>query len=93
MIDTLTLTQRRLRDVLTAIAEAGQACPTNDGLADRLACDPRDVARAMGALRDLGLIEIRSDRKRREITIVATGRATAPNLPAQRSNYGQGRCP
>ncbi|KQN37032.1 hypothetical protein ASG37_05060 [Sphingomonas sp. Leaf407] len=78
------LVQCRLFNTLSSIAEAGEPCPTNDGLAERLGCDPRAVARAFTELREQALIAVEPARTQRRVTIVASGKSTAVIVPAKR---------
>lgn len=70
----------RLLAALTAAAEAGAACPTNDEL--RLACgycDAPGVSRGVAVLQEQDFIRVELDFgavRRRRVTIVSTGKAT-----------------
>ncbi|KQM76727.1 hypothetical protein ASE70_08115 [Sphingomonas sp. Leaf22] len=74
----LGINQRRVFNVLEALAAENAACPTNAALAERIGSDTSDAAKAFGDLRRLGVIDVVTVHAKRQVTIVATGAQTAP---------------
>lgn len=74
----ITPREQRMLDILTAAAEAGQVCPTNDALCGALGMNsPGAPPQIMNKLAARGLIVIERFKQSRIVTITATGKATA----------------
>ncbi|KQN71467.1 hypothetical protein [Sphingomonas sp. Leaf62] len=89
----LGINQRRVFNVLERIAAEGAACPTNAALAERIGGDISDTAKALADLRRLGVIDVVTVGKKRQLTIVATGAQTASieRKPTARERRAEGR--
>ncbi len=73
----LTIGQQRMLTMLERLAAEQAVCPTNAALGERIGCETKDAARAMAALRTLGVINVVTRHPARQVTIVATGAQTA----------------
>jgi|GEM_PF-6293801 len=74
----ITPREQRMLDILTAAAEAGQVCPTNDALCGELGMNSVGAPpQIMNKLVAQGLITIERFKQSRIVTIVATGKSTA----------------
>lgn len=68
----------RILAILTQAAAAGAVCPTNEQLADAIgAAEASQPATIMRKLRNRGVITVEQLGKHRQVTIVASGEATA----------------
>lgn len=71
--------QSRLLSVLSDAADRGMRCPTNEDLADTLGL--RAISAPVYLMDELarrGLIRVERYQRERQVTITATGKATAP---------------
>jgi len=75
--------------VLTEAAEHGRPCPTNEEIADLCGfASAGSISAALYRLEDTGLIiRTQINRHARTITIVASGKSTAPTRRPGRSQY------
>ncbi|AYJ87645.1 hypothetical protein D3Y57_19100 [Sphingomonas paeninsulae] len=79
--------------ILTAAANAGDQCPTNGVLAEAIgALSISAPANAISLLEAIGLITVERGSCRRMVTIVATGKSTAPVVSKIRA-YGTSASP
>ncbi|VWX56698.1 hypothetical protein [Sphingorhabdus sp. 109] len=75
---TITPREQRMLDMLTAAADAGQVCPTNDALCATLGMNSVGAPpQIMNKLVARGLIKVERFKQSRIVTIVATGKTTA----------------
>ena len=88
------------REVLTCIAEAaeaGRAAPTGDELQERCGCESiSTTVHLVQRLERKGLIRVERFQRTRRITILSTGKATAPVInqtPHWRTRKRPGRIP
>lgn len=78
MTRSLTPRQQRMLEILTAAAEAGAVCPTNDHLCEVMGMNSiGEPPTVMNALAKTGVIKVERFKQSRIITIVASGKATA----------------
>lgn len=76
----MTPLERTVYDLLAAVAEAGDTCPTNSGLAHQVGTNRERVGSAVRSLAAQGHIRsvyIANATCRRFVTITATGKSTA----------------
>jgi len=84
------VTKRKLLAWLTKIAAAGQACPTNAVICERLGIkSPSGPAYILDGLERAGLVRVARSQNARIVTIVATGQSTAGTL-AKAEHVGRG---
>ena len=75
---TITPRDQRMLDLLTAAAEAGDACPTNDQLCGEMGMGSIGAPpQVMNRLVARGMITVERFSQSRVVTIVASGKATA----------------
>lgn len=80
---------RAIYEALVRAADAGEACPTNPALAARFGITADAASKIVTRLHDRGLIVLTKYAKARDVTIVATGRYTAPYTPDPRDPAAQ----
>lgn len=76
VVAPLSPTQRLVLRLIEAAAEAGAVCPTNNAIANSVGIEPSSVCKAIRALEDGGWIRVKSFTHGREVTVIASGRAT-----------------
>ena len=76
VVAPLSPTQRLVLRLIEAAADAGAVCPTNNAIADSVGVEPSSVFKAVRALEDGGWIRVKSFTHGREVTVIASGRAT-----------------
>lgn len=76
---------------LVRCANAGLPCPTNVTLTEMLGVvSPDTIASAFRRLEDRGLISVKRHINSRIVTIVGTGRSTAPGVAPGKRNHADG---
>ena len=94
---TLSPWEREVLACVTEAAEAGRTAPTGDELQERCGCDSiSTTVNLVQRLERKGLIRVERYQRTRRITVLATGKATAPvanKTPHWRTKKRPGRMP
>lgn len=75
-VSGLSVVERKILDMITQAAEAGEKCPINQAMADAVGCKERSVSRVIHNLATMGLISVERNNTVRLVTITATGKRT-----------------
>ena len=79
----LSATETVIFDLLVEAANAGAKCPSNTKIADRLSHSATNISNVMRTIARKGWIDIDTRTNGRIVTILSTGKVTAP-LPTPR---------
>ncbi|QZP06814.1 hypothetical protein [Caenibius sp. WL] len=79
----LSATETAIFEILVEAANVGAKCPSNTRIADRLGHSATNISNVMGTIARKGWIDIDTRTNGRIVTILSTGKVTAP-LPTPR---------